>query len=144
MTAGDLPAVQPLLAQLGYDVEPEEVQRRFAAVNTIDTHALLVVEFERRVVGFVHVFARPALEKKPEAVVQSLVVDTSCRGGGIGKVLMDVAERWAKERGFDSVTLTSQTMREDAHAFYEHLGYGKAATSYLLRKQFGDESGDGK
>lgn len=138
MTAADLPAVRPLLTQLGYEIEAEEVRSRFLAVAAAEAHAVLVAEAAGEVVGFVHVFARPALEKPPEAIVQSLVVDTTRRAGRIGKALMTAVECWARERGFRSVALTSQVTRDDAHAFYERLGYRNAATSHLLRKQIGE------
>ncbi len=134
MTADDLPAVRPLLVQLGYEIDADEVRRRFLAVTAAEAHTALVAEANGQVIGFVHVFARPALEKRPEAIVQSLVVDTTRHGGGIGRVLMDAAEGWASERDLHSVALSSLTSREDAHAFYDRLGYRRASTSYLLRK----------
>ena len=135
MTPDDLPAIPPLLDQLGYIIVPEVVTRRFSAVAGSDMHALLVAELGQRVIGFLHVFARPALEKPPEAIVQSLVVDAPNRKRGVGKRLMDAAECWAVERGFGSVALASQIDRDDAHAFYVRLGYRTAATSHLLRKE---------
>ena len=39
------------------------------------------------IVGVLHVFERPALEKPCEAVVQAFVVDGERRGGGIGEAL---------------------------------------------------------
>lgn len=124
MAVDGLVAVHPLLVQLGYEVEPEEVKRRFLAV----------AESDGRVVGFLHMFARPALEKPPEVIVQSLVVDSADRMGGAGRRLMDAAEQWALEEGFRSVSLSSQTDRDDAHAFYARLGYRRVATSHALGK----------
>lgn len=135
VTPGDLPAVHALLGQLGYAVEADEVKRRFAAVAGADGHGLLVAELAGRVIAFLHLFGRPALEKPPEAIVQALVVDSSFRGSGVGRRMMGYAERWAAARGFHSVALASQITREDAHAFYTRLGYKVAATSHLMRKE---------
>ncbi len=134
MTWRDLDAVLPLLDQLGYDVAPEELVRRFEAVSDAPGHQLLVAQRNGRFAGFVHVFARPALEKPPEAIVQAMAVDETVRRGGIGRALMDAAEAWARQQGHKSVALSSQVERADAHAFYESLGYGRVATSGLLRK----------
>ncbi len=134
MAVGDLEAVRPLLEQLGYDIELDEIKQRFDVVSESDAHILLVAESDGRVIGFLHIFARPALEKPLEAVVQSLVVDGSSRLGGVGKLLMATAERWASERGFRSVALASQIDRDDAYAFYTRLGYRQTATSHFLRK----------
>ena len=48
--------------------------------------------------------------------------------------MMVAAETWAGDRGFASVALASNVARTEAHAFYESIGYQRAATSYLFRK----------
>lgn len=135
MTESDIPAIQPLLVQLGYELSLDETRRRFAAVIESGDHTLLIAELEGRVVGLLHIYARPALEKPPEAIVQALVVDTACRKGGIGKAFMAAAEHWARERGFQSVALASNIVRHEAHAFYAALGYRLTTTSHLSRKE---------
>jgi len=57
--------------------------------------------------------------------VAMLVVGESMRGRGIGKRLMEKAEKYAKSQGALSVTLNSgnRAERKKAHEFYEHLGY---------------------
>lgn len=134
MQPGDLEAARRLLGQLGYALAADEAARRFAAVTAAQGHRVLVAEQGGRVAGLLHVFARPALEKPPEAVVQALVVDAAARGTGLGRLLMEAAERWAAEQGFASVVLGTNVEREDARAFYARLGYARAATAELLRK----------
>ncbi len=134
MAATDLAAVRHLLSELGYEASAEEVARRYRAVTGEERHAAMVAERDGRVLAFLHVFARPAFEKPPEAVVQALVVDSASRGEGIGKALMAAAEAWALQRGFVSMALSSAASRSEAHAFYGALGYERTATSYLMRK----------
>jgi GNAT superfamily N-acetyltransferase len=141
MTVDDLPAFEPLLEQLGYDLTAAEVACRFDAVVAAPGHVLEVAADQERLVGFIHYFARAALEKPPEVIVQALVVDAAQRGGGIGRRLMLRAETWAVDNGYPSVALGTQTHRDDAHAFYERLGYHVAATSHLMRKMIGGRSG---
>jgi len=135
MTRCDTPHSLALLAQLGYRLTQVEAERRYAAVAASARHSLLVAEVDQRIVGLLHVYARPALEKPPEAVVQALVVDQAFRGAGIGRTLMAAAERWASEQGYRSVALSSNVVRTGAHAFYEAIGYQPIATSRLLRKE---------
>ena len=142
MTADDLPAVAPLLSQLGYDLEKDEVERRFRTVADAPGHAAWVAVADGGVVGFLHLFGCPALEKPPEAVVQAMAVEKGLRGRGIGRALMARAEQWAVGQGFRSVALSSQAGRSDAHAFYARLGFETAATSLLLRKDI-EEPGKG-
>jgi GNAT superfamily N-acetyltransferase len=130
----DITAVRALLSQLGYEMDGAEVERRFNAVKQKEDHGVFVVEEEGRVIALLHVYARPAFDKPPEAIVQAIVVDHDARGTGIGKALMGVAEDWASDHGFTSVALTSNVKRSDAHAFYGALGYSMEATSHLFRK----------
>jgi GNAT superfamily N-acetyltransferase len=134
MTAGDVEAVQGLLSQLGYQMDPQEVRRRYNAVARSGDHEVIVAEQSGQIIAFCHVYARPALDKPPEAVVQALVVDQASRSAGVGKNMMIAAEKWATDRGFASIALTSQLSRSDAHAFYESIGYQRVATSHLFRK----------
>jgi len=138
MTAGDLPAAQELLSQLGYPLSSEELRRRYDAVVGAADHTLMLAEQAGRAVALCHVYARPSLDKPPEAIVQALVVDLAVRGSGVGKIMMTAAETWARDRGFTSVALTSNVTRAEAHAFYEAIGYRRAATSHLFRKSLGD------
>jgi GNAT superfamily N-acetyltransferase len=128
----DFAAVRRLIGQLGYAPEEAEFSRRFDAVLAAAGHRVIVAEEGGTVVGMLHVFERPALDKGCEAVVQALVVDDSARGHGIGEVLMREAEAWAASRGLGATSLYTRTDRHRAHAFYERIGYRLKATSHLM------------
>ncbi len=134
MRPADLPPVRALLEQLGYSLDAAELGRRYARVAAATGHRVVVAEMDGEVVGLLHVFERPALEKPCEAVVQALVVDGRRRGSGIGQRLMHEAERWAAERGLASTSLYTGTARLDAHAFYERIGYRLKGTSHLMQR----------
>lgn len=74
----------------------------------------------------VHTFARGA-----HLHVDDLVVSSSARGQGIGKRLIEYAERHARERGMRQVFLDS---RSGATGFYERLGY-RRHESILMKKR---------
>jgi len=135
MTRADVPDLVPLLAQLGYELDAEEMARRVDAVAATPDHLLVVAELAGRVVGLLHVFVRPAIENPREAVVEAIVVDVAYRRSGVGRALMTEAERWGREHACRSVMLSSNVTRAPAHAFYAALGYRIAATSYVLRKE---------
>ena len=132
--SADLPAVADLLGQLGYELDAQEVLRRFERVRKAPDHGVRVAVVDRKIVGLLHVFERPALEKPCEAVVQSLVVDAGRRGNGVGAALMQAAETWARDRGLASVVLHTRIDRDAARAFYERIGYRHSATSHLMRR----------
>ena len=97
-------------------------------------HELIVAEVAGKVVGVLHMFERPALEKPCEAVVQALVVDNEARSSGVGEALMREAEAWAQSRKLSSVSLYSRVDRKPAHAFYERIGYYLKSTSVRMER----------
>ncbi|MGE4049287.1 MAG: GNAT family N-acetyltransferase [Acetobacteraceae bacterium] len=138
MATGDLTAARTLLHQLGYRLDLEEVRRRYNMIAEHDDHVLLVAEQDGSIIALCHVYARPALDKPPEAVVQALVVDEACRGSRVGQRMMEAAETWARDHDFTSLTLSSHVARVEAHAFYHGLGYRQVGTSHMFRKTWSD------
>jgi GNAT superfamily N-acetyltransferase len=134
MGSADISACRLLLSQLGYDLTLQEMKRRYDAIREKQDHAVFVGEQDRRVVALLHLYERPAFDKPPEVIVQALVVDQYRRRTGVGKAMMNMAQRWALDRGFSSVALTSSVSRSDAHSFYNRIGYNVTATSHLFRK----------
>jgi ribosomal protein S18 acetylase RimI-like enzyme len=55
----------------------------------------------------------------------ALVVSKKQRRAGIGRALIAVAEKDFVKRRVIRVSLTTRFTREDAHEFYEALGYSK-------------------
>jgi GNAT superfamily N-acetyltransferase len=129
---GDFAAVRCLLGQLGYAPDEAEFRRRFDGVRVATGHRIIVAEESGAVVGVLHVFERPALDKGCEAVVQALVVDDARRGQAIGEALMHEAEAWAAGRGLDATSLYTSISRDRARAFYERIGYRLKGTSHLM------------
>lgn len=69
------------------------------------------------------------------AHVEMVVVGTAARRRGIGRRLMDGAERWAEARGCVEVVLTVWSDNRAAEALYRALGYETIAR--VLRKSTG-------
>ena len=51
-----------------------------------------------------------------------LVVTSGRRSEGVGRLLLDAATAWARERGCDQFVLDSGNGRKDAHRFYAAQG----------------------
>lgn len=132
--ADDIAAVHRLIGQLADAPDLAEFRRRFERAAVADGHRIIVAEADGDVVGVLHVFERPALEKPCEAVVQALVVDSTRRSTGVGEALMREAEAWAARRKLVSAALYTRIDRDRARAFYERIGYGQKATSRLMAK----------
>ena len=57
------------------------------------------------------------------AQVESVFVSSSARSRGVGGLMMEFARGEAERRGALRIQLTSNVAREQAHRFYERLGY---------------------
>ncbi|WP_019153476.1 GNAT family N-acetyltransferase [Robertmurraya massiliosenegalensis] len=66
--------------------------------------------------------------------VCDLVTDIHHRSKGYGEVLLHHVHQWAKDNGYDVVSLSSGLQRLDAHRFYEEkMDYDKV--SYVFYKK---------
>jgi GNAT superfamily N-acetyltransferase len=124
-----------LCGQLGYPSREEEVLRRLRLILRDADHAVLVAQDSAgHVLGWIHVFGARLVEYDPRAEIGGLVVEESLRGRGMGQLLVRGAERWAAERGHVTITVRSNVIREQAHRFYEKLGYDTVKTQRTFRK----------
>ena len=138
MTARDAADVAALSGQLGYPSTREEIERRFAAASRDPDAALFVAEGdEGRVAGWTHVVGRRFLETDAHAEITGLVVDARTRRRGVGQVLVSAAEDWARQRGYPTIRVRSNTARIEARPFYLKSGYEITKTQYVFRKSLG-------
>lgn len=135
-TPDDAEAIARLSDQLGYPTNREETTRRLREVTGQSGHAVYVAEADGNLIGWVHIYVNHSLLADMPAEVAGLVVDEGYRGRGVGRVLMEQAERWAQERGCRSVRLRSNVVRSRAHAFYERLGYQVIKAQKAFCKDF--------
>ena len=56
--------------------------------------------------------------------LEDVCIDESCRGMGIGSVLMEYVTEWAKANGFNRMDLDVWEFNEGARRFYERYGFG--------------------
>jgi ribosomal protein S18 acetylase RimI-like enzyme len=57
------------------------------------------------------------------AVIHRLAVQPESQGKGVGKLLLQHAEEWAKSKGFTSIRLDAYTANPNAIKMYERAGY---------------------
>ena len=133
--AGDAQRIAILSGQLGYPATEVEVLRRLDRIRRDKEHAVYVAEWsDGRVVGWVQVHVRKLLVAEPLGEIEGLVVDESCRSSGIGRLLLQRAERWARGKGCWASSVHSNIIRERAHAFYARIGYDVVKTQRVFRK----------
>ncbi|MEP3112125.1 GNAT family N-acetyltransferase [Nisaea sp.] len=131
----DAVKVAALTVQLGYELEPEAAKARIAAVLGVSGHHAFGAFSGDLLLGFLHCFQAPTIDKGMMLRVQALVVDERARGSGAGRRLMTEAEQLAKDHDCLTVSLSSNERRIGAHAFYERIGYQRSSPSYSFTKQ---------
>ena len=128
---GDLPALASLMGELGYPSSEAQIAERLARLSRRNDMAVLVAEDEGAVIGFASVMAVDVIHvDPPAAMLVALVVAEARRGRGVGRMLAEAAEAWARAHGADRLTLASGHARRGAHAFYERIGYEHTARRY--------------
>jgi len=132
----DAAQVAALLAELGYpDNRTEDVRRRLAMWERETAGLALVAERQGQVLGIIAVTAIPYLEREGRwGRIVALVVSSACRGQGIGRRLVDAAEKAAGGLDCIAMEVTSARSRTESHPFYRNLGYedrGDRSARYL-------------
>jgi len=131
----DIPQLPELCAQLGYETTETEIRERFDDIASCFDEEIFVAEIaDGRIAGFLTIFVMRTIASDPRAEVSGLVVHESHRTRGVGKLLMQTGETWAREHGCGAVTLRSNVIRDVAHRFYENLGYKHIKTQKSFRK----------
>jgi len=135
MAPEDVEAAARLSTELGYPATAEELAGRLADLSWREDHAVLVAELDGAVIGWIHVQESRLVVEPPRADITGLVVSRGVRRAGVGRALVEAAERWAAERGAERIRVRSNVVRDDAHAFYPALGFAVAKTSTVFEKQ---------
>jgi len=138
----DLPAIVSMLAddELGRQREryenplPDPYFKAFEQMNNDPNHELIVAEFDGEVVGTLHLMFLPSISFQGglRAQVESVRVAGKYRGQGIGSKMMMWSIERAQEKGAHLVQLTTHRSRDDAHRFYERLGFEKSHVGMKL------------
>lgn len=123
MKESHLDRVAKLSDQLGYPVTAGDLLQRFRTLASKQRHYLLVYEEKENILGWIHLERVEDLIEKEKVEIKALVVDENSRGKGIGKALIEVAEKWVKSYHLDTIYLNSNILRERTHKFYEREGF---------------------
>ncbi|HUJ82308.1 MAG TPA: GNAT family N-acetyltransferase [Candidatus Acidoferrales bacterium] len=133
--SSDIPQLALLAGQLGYPSSEDEIRVRLAGIEAAPEHALIVAESaDGKLAGFLNVYVMRTIDSDARTEIAALVVDDAHRSLGVGKVLIEQAEAWARENGCRAIGLRSNVIRERAHRFYERLGYEHYKTQKTFRK----------
>ncbi len=130
---GDAKTLAELVTDLGYPVEAAELWSRIEKMPT-DTYHTLVASMEGNVVGFIGLLTLPVYEHpRPIGWILALCISPHHRRKGIGTALIMEAEKFYLTEGVIDVRLHSGLHRDEAHEFYEKMGFDRSG--YRFKKK---------
>jgi L-amino acid N-acyltransferase YncA len=144
-TEGDIPRILKLYEELVTSTSQAETGRTpslddyrhiYEQVRAMPGHELIVAEENGEVIGTMVLLIVPNLSHSglPWAVVENVVTDRRFQRQGIGRLMMEYAINRAREAGCYKLQLSSSKTRQEAHRFYESLGF--EASAHGFRRYF--------
>jgi ribosomal protein S18 acetylase RimI-like enzyme len=133
--ASDAKNIAYLASQMGKELDEKTAKERIEGFLERDNELLLIAEKGNQPLGCVSMFANYEVLSGIQAKVDIIVVDAAARGLGVGRILMNEAEKWAKEKGSKSIKLVSNVKRLESHKFYEKIGYTKTKEQAQFKKE---------
>ncbi len=131
----DAARIADLNAQLGYPSSEAQVAKRINLVAaSVNDTILIATAGDEQAIGWIHLRGFNSLHGDPMAEICGMVVDTEHRGRGVGTQLIAAAEEWARARSFGSMRVRSNEFRQDAHRFYQRVGFQVTKTSLTFQK----------
>jgi GNAT superfamily N-acetyltransferase len=132
-TDADAPSLTSLLGHLGYPADAVELPERLLRLRTAGDDAFVAV-VDGEIAGLATVHSRAVLHSaRPVVQLTALVVPPELRGRGVGRALVDEAERWGRARGADRLVVTTALHRADAPLFYERIGFEHTGRRFVKR-----------
>ena len=129
----DLPSIIAMLAddllgqsrELVVDPPAPEYVSAFERIRADPNQFLAVIDDDGEVVGTLQLTFTPGLSRlgMKRATIEAVRVRDDQRGSGLGGRFIEWAIAEARSRGCGLVQLTTDATREDAHRFYERLGF---------------------
>lgn len=129
---GDADQLSVLLEELGFPATKADIAGRLLDLK-LRGEVILVCTDGAKLIGFICTHVTPVLHRPlPVGRITSLIVKQSERRRGMGRLLVDSAERYLRQAGCGLIEVTSNQKLADAHQFYERLGYTR--TSFRFYK----------
>ena len=136
-TSADTQAIALLLSDLGYPSSIDAIRLRYENIfDHNDYKTLLAIDNYGSVVGMVGMLQSLSYEHNGKYVrILAMVVSQENRNKGIGKLLINEAELWAKEIGADKIVLNSgnRQEREGAYIFYHKMGFEIKSSGFIKK-----------
>jgi GNAT superfamily N-acetyltransferase len=128
----DATALAQLMCELGYATTKSEMQARLERIAADERYRTFVAVHGGNVCGMIGTVTSSSYEHNdPGGRILALATLSTMRRRGIGRALIATAESDFAQRGINRIALNTQLAREDAHKFYESLGYERSGWRFV-------------
>jgi GNAT superfamily N-acetyltransferase len=137
----DAPELAVLMCELGYETDRAEMEARLKLILLNPAYKTFVAIMDGCVCGMIGMLTYPSYEHNDASGrILAMVTLGAARRRGIGRALIATAERDFAQRGIMRVALDTRLTREDAHKFYESLGYERNGWRFVKQLAVSDRS----
>ncbi|PYJ59491.1 MAG: N-acetyltransferase [Verrucomicrobia bacterium] len=120
----DAAELAALMCELGYETKRTEMETRLKLILSNPGYKTFVATMDGCICGMIGTLTYPSYEHNDASGrILALVTASTARRRGIGRALIATVEKDFAQRGIRRVSLDTRLTREDAHTFYESLGY---------------------
>jgi len=135
----DAGALAQLMCELGYETTQSEMETRLERIATDEHYRTFVAVYDDKVCGMIGTFTSLSYEHNDlGGRILALVTLRTMRRHGIGRALIATAEKNFAQRGIRRVALNTRLTRDDAHKFYESLGYERNGWRFVKQLPVAD------
>jgi ribosomal protein S18 acetylase RimI-like enzyme len=134
----DIPAVLDLYSAAGIGSEdnfnPAEARLHFAALRKYPSLRVFVALIDQTIIGTYELLIMDNMAKRGRrsGVVEDVAVHPEHQGQGVGRAMMEHAMEQCRLASCYKMTLSSNLNREEAHKFYDSLGFEKHGYSFRI------------
>lgn len=122
--------------QMGYRLSIKETYERLCKILVSEKDKIFVASIEGKVVGYIHANDYDLIYFPHMKNIMGIAVDEKFKRQGIGRLLIDAIETWARNTNAVGIRLVSGTTRTGAHEFYRCCGFGGEKEQINFKKVF--------
>ena len=136
----DVAVLAQLMCELGYETTKSEMQMRMERIATDERYRTFVAVRDGKVCGMIGTFTYHSFEHNdPSGRIVALVMsEDDAPATELVARLIATAEKDFAQRGIRRVALNTRLTREDAHKFYESLGYERNGWRFVKQLSVSD------
>ncbi len=127
----DVSQLAALMCELGYETTSDEMRARLKSIAKDVRYSTFVAKIGTELCGMIGTLTHMSHEHNDlSGKIVALVVSEKHRRSGVGRALIAAAEKDFAKRNVTRLTLTTRFERDEAHRFYQKLGYSRTGLRF--------------